>query len=109
MEGTTIILVATVAGLCAGGAASAALLWWARARIDRANRNAEMRAVSRNQAAEVKVRELEAQLQRTRDQLEKLRAGTARENQNLVAILRGLTGSSLRVEQRLKELERKAR
>lgn len=107
MNTTVAILAAVAGGICVGAFVVAAVLWLIRGRIAKAIQNTEARSGARLYALETRLQAVERQLQRASEQLEKREKDAAREKKNLVAILKGLTVSSLRIDRRVKAIERK--
>lgn len=107
MNTTVAIVVAVAGGVCGGAFGMAAVLWRVRGRIVRAIQNAEARSGARLYAIEMRLLELERRLKNAGERFEKREKDATREKTNVVAILKGLTVSALRINRRVKAIERK--
>jgi len=99
METIGVITAAAFAGFCAGALVGVGLL--------RLIRNVEARSRARLNALEARIKDLESEQQRDLETLGKNRETETRARKNLMAIIKGLAVSILRVDRRLKALERR--
>jgi|GEM_PF-7061288 hypothetical protein len=99
MEMTAILIAAAFGGFCVGVLAMIGLL--------RLIRNVENRTRARLNALEARMEDLEIQRRRDLETRDKTHGTEMRARKNLVAIIKGLAVSALRIDRRLKALERR--
>lgn len=99
MEATTIIIATAAGGFCVGALAVIGLL--------RLIRNVENHTRVRLNALEARIKDLETERRRDLETLDKNHERETRVRKNLIAIIKGLAVSALRIDRRLKALERR--
>jgi hypothetical protein len=99
METVSVIVIAGLSGFCAAGLVGLVFV--------RRFRKRESRFHARMAALEQRLQKLETEEQRAFVSAGKGREAEAHARKNLVAIVKGLTVSTLRLDRRLKAIERK--